>query len=184
MARPKGAGVARPLLLQKEEPECDRLWRIRALSLGSLESIPCPPKDGHEINEFVSGYGNIGPTEEESNRSFKVYIDAHSGRLLSYWEGHKSGGFGAGKIKRRAPFAWDIGPATLTLGYGKKSLTVANAQIPRVGAKTFTATRTNLILTLARFTFRADYDAKQGILRQRTPCVGRHRSLLHKPMVR
>ena len=164
-------------------PELEGLYDFREIRLGLWVPqapvghrvvsglTPAQIQAGKENRAMLVYWGTLlnGPTEEESNRSFKVYIDAHTGKLLSYWEGLKSGGFGGEKAKRRTPFAWDIGPATLTLSCGKKSTKVPHARIERVGAKAFSPTLRNLALTLGRFTFRADYDAQQGLLRHKTP---------------
>ena len=164
-------------------PELEGLYDFREIRLGLWVPqapvghrvvsglTPAQIQAGKENRAMLVYWGTLlnGPTEEESNRSFRVYIDAHTGKLLSYWEGLKSGGFGGEKAKRRAPFAWDIGPATLTLSCGKKSRSVPQARIERVGAKTFSPTQKDLAITLGRFTFRADYDAKQGLLRHKSP---------------
>ncbi|MCW5943167.1 MAG: hypothetical protein KIS66_13110 [Fimbriimonadaceae bacterium] len=92
---------------------------------------------------------------------YEVWIDPDSGRPLAL---RHMVPFGGGGSAPPGPFAWNLGPAPILLSDGAWSRTVSGSVDLVPPPPSFRADR-KLGLTVARLSLRAEYDARQGLLR-------------------
>lgn len=115
------------------------------------------------ILAYTGMFGDLGGTlayGEPFNR-YQVWLDPASGHLLAL---RHMVPFGGGGSSRPAPFAWNLGPAPFLLSDGAWSRTVTGSVDLAPPPRAFQADR-KIGLTVARLSLRAEYDAKQGLLR-------------------
>jgi hypothetical protein len=153
---------------------CTELYEHRALRLGIWRppSVATPFQEQNLKPEHTKfGLDNKGvlvywgtfinrPDLRIGTYAYRAYFDANTGELLAAWHNPR----GERVLGRKHPFAWDLGPAPMTLAIGKKFIEVNQGRIERSTSAPKESDSSNVMLLFGKMSLNCRYFPKSSLL--------------------